>query len=96
MAAACDGPFVTKLSIRSFKAGATTALTSVMAVSTGGLSMDSLMGALTSITSSGLSSFGLFSGSGGLTFECFDKVHPLILRNSVKSTDFFLQQDHPL
>lgn len=37
-----------------------------------------------------------FSGSGGFSFECFEYVHPGILRNSVKSVHFFLQQVHPL
>lgn len=37
-----------------------------------------------------------FSGSGGLTLECLDTVQPLMLRNSVKSTLFFWQHDHPL
>lgn len=50
----------------------------------------------TSITSSGLSVGACFSGSGGLMFECGDKVHPLMLRNSVKSVHFLLQHVQPL
>lgn len=37
-----------------------------------------------------------FSGSTGLTFECFDSWHPLMFRNSVKSTLFLLQHVQPL
>lgn len=45
---------------------------------------------------SGIFFFSTFSGSGGFTFECLAIVHPFILRNSVKSTLFFLQHVHPL
>lgn len=41
------------------------------------------------------SCFG-FSGSGGFSFECLDTSQPLMFKNSVKSTLFFLQHDHPL
>lgn len=37
-----------------------------------------------------------FSGSIGFSFECFDSSHPGVFKNSVKSTLFFLQHDHPL
>lgn len=92
------GLLITNLSISSLCAGATVAVISVIGVSTGGLGIASLMGALTSTTSflSSLSSFWGFSGSGGLTFECLDRVQPFMLKNSVKSTDFLLQQDQPL
>ena len=40
--------------------------------------------------------FSTFSGSGGFTLECLETTQPLIFKNSVKSTLFFLQQDHPL
>lgn len=38
----------------------------------------------------------VFSGSGGFTLECLAMVHPLMFRNSVKSTLFLLQQLQPL
>lgn len=81
----------------SFRAGATVGCITVSGESMGGRGRASRMGARTSITSS-LSDSSLtgFSGSGGFTFECFAKVQPLMLRNSVKSTDFLLQQDQPL
>jgi hypothetical protein len=37
-----------------------------------------------------------FSGSAGFTFEWVDLAQPGILRNSLKSVDFLLQQDQPL
>lgn len=88
-----------KASMVSLRAGATVGCNTVNGVSIGGLGSDSLMGARTLISSfcsNSLSSLAGFSGSGGLMSECFAKVQPLILRNSVKSTDFLLQQDHPL
>lgn len=88
-----------KASMVSLRAGATMGCKTVNGVSIGGLGNDSLMGARTwisSFCSNSLSSLAGFSGSGGLMSECFAKVQPLILRNSVKSTDFLLQQDHPL
>lgn len=101
---AAEGAFaatvlIFKASMVSLRAGATVGCNTVNGVSIGGLGSDSLMGARTwisSFCSNSLSSLAGFSGSGGLMSECFAKVQPLILRNSVKSTDFLLQQDHPL
>lgn len=38
----------------------------------------------------------VFSYNELTTFECFPNMQPFILRNSVKTTLFLLQQDHPL
>lgn len=88
----------TKLSIDCFKAGATVGFKAVNFESNGGLSNPlGLTGS--GIFSSGSSSTtwgAVFSGSIGLTFECFDSWQPFMFKNSVKSTLFLLQQDQPL
>lgn len=66
-------------------------------VSSGGLFNEvGTIGLISTGFDSGISSTLGFSGSGGLIFECLDRVQPLMLRNSVKSVHFLLQHDQPL
>lgn len=89
---------ITKLSIDCFNAGATVGFNVISSVSSDGRFIsDGLTGSRISFGGSSSTTAGAgFSGSTGLTFECFDSWHPLIFKNSVKSTLFLLQHDHPL
>lgn len=88
-----------KLSIDCFNAGAMVGFNVISAVSNGGRFIALGLtgsGILTGSSSSSIICGAGFSGSIGLTFECFDSWQPFIFKNSVKSTLFLLQQDQPL